>query len=846
MRETWIVESKLTPAPPPPGWLYREGLPAGSALPPISLLVAGPGYGKTLALTALAMRAENAGKAVLYYSLDMYDADPATFFHYMVAGMQKHIPQFGDEIKALLVGEKLEPRLLWQRFFQSVASYNLPGLFLVFDDFHTLFDQPELVKAFMYFWDKLPPRTHLAIASRQRLPVGVSKLESKGLLRHFQEPELAFTAAEQEAFIARRAGEAPVPAEWRQQLETLDGWPLGLDLVTTVAPERSSRIERGSERLMEYVAEELYEAQSEALRSFMLKSAVLQELTPEACRWVFGEAEAAGELAELEAIHLVQRLAGGVGYRYPAYLRDFLLAEAERTLSGLTIADWHRRAASFYQGRQQQELALPHLIASQDWDGATAAMEASFPAMRFSGRQSLIGRWLSALPEEVAELEPVVQLWRGHHHSRAGRMTEAAPAYERARALYEAREDQAGVFKVLVRQCTLALVQEEMKAFSQLLLQAQALMATGRDEDLVDLWLVRALAAESRGDMALMEECNQGALGLAVGENIEIAASHTIARMNLFTLELHRGSLQRAHAHIAQAIELADRWHFYPYHLFALFMQAHLHLMAGDVDAAAGFFRTLPPHWPDMLDWHDLACAYATLGFYHQARGEWKEAEDACRKSLQTFEKAGFKEGEKVSLERLLWLALGKKQYVRAGEILAEAGVSGGRNVYDLALVVPHARALHLMGKTEEAINAFDEAIPALEELGAELHLARALLYQGACTYRQGDAARAEAAVTRALALAEARDYRFLPASDQVLWEEIVPLVTQKRIPGPFVEEALSLAAGHAVTLTVAEAAPAAPAAPEAPPPRPAKQGQLSVRCFGSFEARIDGLLLES
>jgi ATP/maltotriose-dependent transcriptional regulator MalT/DNA-binding SARP family transcriptional activator len=858
MRETWIVQSKLTPPSPPAGWLERALLPESAPLPPVSVLVAGPGYGKTLGLLSMASRA-GAQTPVVWYSLDFYDADPATFFHYMVAGVQAHIPQFGDEVKALLVGEKLDPRLLWQRFLQSVASYNLPSLVLVLDDLHQLFEtQSELIKALAYFFDKLPPRVHILLGSRQRVPVPLGRLQTKGLVRVWEQEQLRFSATEEHEFLKRRAPEGAIPDAWLKQAANLDGWPLGLDLTTTLEEGLNLRLDgRGSEALTEYVAEELLGAQSEERRQFMLKGSLLTELTPEACRWVFQALDAADQLSALEADHLVQRLADGVSYRFPTYLRDYLQAEAERTLPGVALANYHRRAAAYFQDAGREELAIPHLVASRDFTGAAVSCDMSFPAMRFNGRQSLIKRWLEVFPADVALEEPVIQLWWGHFLSRNGQHDEALPAYDRAAALFEARDDVAGLFKVQVRQCTLALIQQDMKRFGQLLMKALALQTEGRNEDVVDLCLARALAAEQRGDMALMHECNEAVLGIPVDGNIEIAASHVIALMNLYTYELHRGNLAKAHQHIAQAIELADGWHFYPYHLFASFLQANLRLCEGDLEAAGAFVRQLPPHWGDLLDWHDLACAYAVLGYYHQAKGDWKESEEALRKSYGTFERAGFKEGLKVPLERMLWLAVSRKQYVRTAELIQEAGESTSQNIYDMVLQVPYARALHLAGGSASALRVLDTAIPALTDLSADLHLAKARLYEAAARLKTGETQAAETALTKALAIAEARDYGFLTTQDQVLWEELAPLVARTHAPQEL-EVVVPAAPIEAVVVAPAEpelvtAAPTAPArrgagtkpAAARPGTGPLSLGKLTFRAFGGFEVRLDGVMLD-
>src|SRR5687768_3875374 len=109
MPHGWILQSKLQPPSPPSGWL-RRGLRADA---PVTLLVAGPGYGKTLGLLDAMTDAEGAGARTVWYSLDAPDADVATFFHHLIAGVQAHIPQFGETVRALLAGDRRDPRLLW-------------------------------------------------------------------------------------------------------------------------------------------------------------------------------------------------------------------------------------------------------------------------------------------------------------------------------------------------------------------------------------------------------------------------------------------------------------------------------------------------------------------------------------------------------------------------------------------------------------------------------------------------------------------------------------------------------------------------------------------------------------
>jgi ATP/maltotriose-dependent transcriptional regulator MalT len=733
MRDAWILESKLHPPAPPPHWIERDL----SLTSPVTWLVAGPGYGKTLALLTLARQT---GSELLWLTADAHDADTATLFHYLIAGMRKHIPDFGAELKAMLQGGAGDPRLLWQRFFQELGAYNMPGLTLVLDDAHAL---GEALAALAYFFDKLPPGLHVLLASRRR-PGGKTRIRG---VRWLEQTELAFNPAEIAAFLAARAPHG-VPAA----ASVLEGWPLGLELVTA-----GGSGSHGAGELDEYVAEELFLGQDEARRDFMLKAALLPEITAEACRWVFQALDAAEKLAELEADHLIVRLAGSPAYRFPAYLRDFLEREAARVVPALTAAHWHRRAAAFYLDQGRDELALPHFQASRDWPAATVAAAACFPGMHFAGRGARIEQYLAGFPADVAAVEPVVQLWLGHLHSRAGRPVEALAAYEAAGRLFQERDDGAGAFKVLVRQLTLAVRQQEMKRFNQLALQALARLEDGLAEDVVDLHLARATAADLRGDQPLMRECNEAALALPLGNNPEIAASHVIAHLNLFTQAFHEGDLGRARQHAQRAGETAADFGFAPYRLYADFLLAHLHVLMDDVEAADALLRSLPASWEELLDWHMRAVAQTVLATWHLARGEQHEAEVQAERSLAVFEQAGYLEGRKLGLEPLMWLAIQRKQFARV------AGYTDGegdeRNFYDLSLTLPRARALHLAGEAARARDMLAKLVTACDQADFPLVGARARQYLAAAEASLNRPEEARAALEAAEATAERHGY---------------------------------------------------------------------------------------
>lgn len=802
------MTSAAQPLLPQP--VLRQGTPTA----PVVMLVAGPGYGKTINLQALVASAPDV--PTVWLTLDPFDAEPISFFMSLLRGMRRHIPAFGLEMEPLLLSGSPPPRLLVRRFFEAVEDYNAPGLHLVFDNFHHLTEAaPELEAAWFLGFERLPPGARVFLGTRRRPLVPVARLKASGVLALFGPEELKFTPQEAEMVVRERIGapEGTIPPAWQQQLARLAGWPLGLAMLAN-GPKVSLHAGPAGdslEALSAYVAEECWIALSPARQAWLCRAITLDAWTPEALAAVLDMPSGVEDiLAELEAECLLSR--SGDVWHVPAHLRVFLQSQARQQISAPERAALAHRAAGWHVSQNDAERALPHLLTLENWQEAIHVCQQAFPAMLAYGRAASVARCLEAFPAEMAASHPWLLLWRGNQALRQGEHAEARACYAEAQQRFSAAQQQTGACKATVRLAMLALFSGDLTHYETLSNDLSALAAHADPGDHADLALVRGLAAEHRGDHREMRAHNEAVLEIPIAGNVEVAACHATALMNLHSLAFYHGDLVDARTHAKASLALADTWRFLAYRTFSVFLLAHVELVDGHPAEAEALLRALPDTWEDGLDFHERGIGHLVLGRLRAARGDWRQAELEMGRAHTLFDDADHAIGRKLVLEYRMWAHLAHGRVGWVAEALPPAGLLGGAGLHDAALLLPWARALHLQGKPEEALAALDRALPELERQEARLHLARARRFEAATAARLGQLSRAHQAEQAALELARVWHYRFLESEDPALTSELAALHASP-----------AESRGESVALS-----------------------RLGIRCLGAFEVRREDASVEA
>jgi len=291
---TPLLTTKLHIPPPRPNLVPRprliqrldEGLRLGHRL---TLVSAPAGSGKTTLVTEWL---HNTDRPSTWLSLDEGDNDPVRFFTYLVAALQKVDRGIGQTTQSLLGMPQLPPvEALMTAIINDIAVTPTPFA-LVLDDYHVI-DDVSILKAAGFLLEHQPPQIHLVIATREDLPLSLSRWRARGQMTEMRVHDLRFTIEETALFFSKAMGldlsdEDVVALEARTE-----GWIAGLQLAALSMQGRDDlsgfvAAFSGSHRyILDYLADEVLHRQPEEIRTFLLQTSILNRLRPalRRCHW---------------------------------------------------------------------------------------------------------------------------------------------------------------------------------------------------------------------------------------------------------------------------------------------------------------------------------------------------------------------------------------------------------------------------------------------------------------------------------------------------------------------------------------------------------------------------------
>jgi LuxR family maltose regulon positive regulatory protein len=763
-----ISQAMLTP-PPPPRWgvLARPRLISrlDTALSHrLTLLTAPAGYGKTvllgqwLALPTVQQRCDAA-----WLMLDDAAQDPLHLIGGLIQALADYLTTDTlQRLAELLADPQTGPRLPLTVLLNALTGRPRP-LLLVLDDVQALVPSREALATLDQLLNQAPAHLRSVFSSRQTLSLAaLSRLRAQGQVLDLTLADLRFTPGEVAQLFAD-VFDYPLSGEQANYLaRRAEGWPVALSLVyqtgQQAGADRAAHLLRefggAVPQLYDYLAVVVLDGQPPPLRRFLLTTSILDRLELDLCNALSeGEnaaANAAATLAHLEkqGLFTLPLDARRSAYRYHALFREFLqrrLLEAEGVAA---VRHLHRRAAALFLERDDDELAIQHLLAAQDYDDAADLIQPLQNRLLPHSRLHLLERWLGQFPPAFAETHPWLLLTQAKLAAIRGERDRARQLYHRAEPLLHARQDRAGLH---------------------------------------DLYHDLGSAAQDQGEFALAGSLYARALEYTQDDVHRAVLLGQMARC----LYMQDGRVQEALDLMSEAVDLAERSGD-PLGRASLFsLQGRMRSSLGDFHGALEAWHIAQDLLESFGNRHRQVGLLNNTAYHHCLLGELDQAEAAARRALDLAQTFGRASGHAYALNVLGEVHRRRGEYTAAHTCHLEALARQRQQnePYETAVTLNWLAVLaRHAGDLDEALRWGEEGLALREKLGTDYETGLSLIDVGAAHLARGNLEEAEAMWRRALGIYVAAAARY----EQVQLTFYLAVLAQRRGDGDALDRRLA------------------------------------------------------
>jgi LuxR family maltose regulon positive regulatory protein len=400
-----VLESSVTPPPVRREHIARRRLLASiddGAAHRLTLVAAPPGFGKS---TFLAEWVASLDRGAAWLSLDEADNDPARFVTALVAALQTVEPRVGDRALTILRGPAPDltgavlPALL------NDVGRSGQAVTLVLEDYH-LIANADVHRTVAYLVEHAPASLRIVLSTRHDPTLPLARLRARGELLEVRADDLRFTEAETGQFLTGALGLGLTDREIALLHARTEGWPAAIYLAALTLrgrPDKSAAIEEfaGDDRyVVDYLTTEVLARQTPELRSFLLRTSILDRFSSPLCDAVTVGDDSADRLAELERSNLllVALDTRRVWYRYHHLFGDLLRRELTVTEPELVL-DLHRRASAWFRAAGMIVDAADHAIAAGDLPGVAELVGRYYSLFLDKGQLATVIGWLERIPD---------------------------------------------------------------------------------------------------------------------------------------------------------------------------------------------------------------------------------------------------------------------------------------------------------------------------------------------------------------------------------------------------------------------------------------------------------------
>ena len=709
----------------------------------LTLVSAPAGFGKTTVLAEWLGETPDDDRSVAWLSLDPSDNEPASFWTYVVTALQGAVPEVGSSALELITSSPFPTDLLLTGLLNELAAAR-GEVWLVLDDYH-LVDNHEVGQGMIFLLEHLPPHVHVVVSTRADPDLQLARWRVRGELVEIRAADLRFTSGEATSYLNEATGLHLTASDVEALEERTEGWIAALQLAALSLQGRedvSGFIARfaGDDRyIVDYLIEEVLRHQPDAVRGFLLQSAVLDRLTGLLCDAVTGRDDGSEMLVALERANLfiVALDDRREWYRYHHLFADVLRA---RMLSEQPdqVSLLHQRASKWYERHDLAEEAVRHALAARDFDRAAHLIELIMPAIRRHRQEAMMYGWLRALPDVTVRRSPVLSVFYGDMLMHSGDLDAVEPRLDDAERGLAAVPDGealpwADTAELRTLPATIAiyrasLAQARGDAAGTAEHARRALDLAGPDDHLARGGAAGflGLAAWAQGDVSsALETFSQAVASLHAAGNLVDELSSTVVLADLWMAAGRPSRARRLCERALQRAEAQGEGLAKPI--------TDLHVELSEIDVEVGDLRSAKEHLQTAVAPGERAGMnegryrwFVARGLVAQADGEPDEAVKFLDQAADLYRPGFFPDVRPIAaIKARIWITQGKLS--EAADWARDRGVSATDDAsylseFDHLTLVRLLLARH---RAHQEIRALDQAIGLLDRLYAAAETAK-------------------------------------------------------------------------------------------------------------------------
>ncbi|MBI9045642.1 MAG: hypothetical protein JEZ06_14225 [Anaerolineaceae bacterium] len=461
-----IVRTKLLPPRIPERVFARPRITtelSAAANYRLTVIQAGAGYGKTTALTALALKKTNS----IWYQVAREDSDPLVFLLHLCHTTQITLPEIRHlPISVLESWDSNRGTLpsleVIDQFINALSAGEKEPIYLLLDDVHLILSNEDISLILDRLISLKPENLHIILSTRKPLQLpNLQRWQMYGEVQILDQSMLAFTQDEIETLFSRHYGYDLTKTEIQLLNEVTEGWAITLQLIwqslrsgTSRTPFRTNPLSveevinkpsNSLEMLFEVLAREVLEQQPEDVQRFLEISATLREMTPSSCDALRKMNDSAEMLAYIKDQELFVIDQGDETMRYQHIFYRFL---RQRTPEE-QLKKWQYQAADHFIKEKNFEEAIYHLISAGYYQDAAQLLNDYAAQLLATGRLDTLVTHLDALPPETLYEHPMLLYYLGDLARLRSRYLEAMGWYQQAEKLWQERNQKDGVARAI-------------------------------------------------------------------------------------------------------------------------------------------------------------------------------------------------------------------------------------------------------------------------------------------------------------------------------------------------------------------------------------------------------------